>query len=190
MTAGDKHAVGSFYQVCCRAPGSRTWVKHRDHFAASLPYGAFAPAELYDVNNMLSGRIDANHFADPATANAHDAVPRQKPPTHILQIHVPTATERCSFAGLTERFRRLADKIRHDEELSPADEILVHYDGIQLLPIEPTIELENERGLFQAASDDEGIIRVRLRKPDITGNKNPVIGRSQNNSPTRFNGGL
>ena len=178
LTPGDKNKVGSFYQIRYQDPESKEWVTHRDHFAASLPYGAFAPAELYDVRKMQSQRQDLEYFAQISKPGPSGEPPRQNAPTNILQVHVRTASERGSIAGLTERFERLAEKIRNNEELSPEDEILASYDSVQLLPIEPTIEHEGEDGFFQIDSDKEGNVNVRLKKPDITnwGYDNVMVG--------------
>ena len=175
---GDKDKVGSFYQIRYQDPESEEWCTHRDHFATSLPYGAFAPAELYDMNKMQSQRKDLEYFSQVAKPDASGKPPRQSAPTNILQVHVRTASERGSIAGLTERFEKLAKKIRYHEELTPEDEILASYDSVQLLPIEPTIEHEGESGFFQIDSNEEGNVNVRLRKPDITnwGYDNVMVG--------------
>ena len=169
VRGGSKNQLGHFYQVRYRDPKSGELKTHHDHFAASLPFGAFAPAELYDTAKMQASRRDLEHFKTIGESDANTAPRRQDAPTNILQVHTKTATERGSIAGLTARFKELARKIECGEKLTPADEILAGYDSVQLLPIEPTIEHEGETGgFFKRDSDREGLVQVGMKRPDIT----------------------
>jgi hypothetical protein len=168
MRPGSKDRVGSFYQIRYEDPETGEELVHHDHFAASLPFGAFAPAELYDLAGMRAARKDQAYFAGIAAAAKPGEVPRQTAPSNVLQVHVPTATERGSIAGLTERFRNLADKLRSGTELAPDEEILAGYDAVQLLPIAPTIEHEGQPGFFLVDREGEGVVTATLRRPDVT----------------------
>jgi hypothetical protein len=62
----------------------------------SLPFGAMAPAELYDAGAMQAGRADAAYFEALKGGAPH----KFGPATNILQIHVPTATAGGTLASL------------------------------------------------------------------------------------------
>ena len=82
--------MGHFYQVRYRDPKFGELKTHHDHFAASLPFGAFAPAELYDTAKMQASRRDLEHFETIGESDANTAPRRQDAPTNILQVHTKT----------------------------------------------------------------------------------------------------
>lgn len=170
MRAGTRQEVGSFYALVWRNGDGRL---HRvlDPLAASLPFGAFAPAEFYDVGAMQAARDDGAYFAALAET-AQGGPARVPPPGNILQIHVPTATAGGTVASLARHFEHLADRVRRGFEPEPADRIYLGYDAIQLLPVEPTTVYESgpdfwteEEGADEA---DAEILTVDLRRPDTT----------------------
>ena len=177
MRAGTRERIGTFYALTWRdAEG----VEHRilDPLAASLPFGAFAPAEFYNVQAMLDFRGDKEHFRDLATREAHAEreepsaghIPRVAPPTSILQVHVPTATAGGTIASLTRAIQTLARRIGNGEELRPADRLFLGYDAIQLLPVEPTTvyEVGPEFWSEESGESSDSTITVDLRRPDTT----------------------
>jgi hypothetical protein len=59
--AGTRARIGDFYALVWRdAEGA--WNRVLDPLAASLPFGAFAPAEIYDVAAMQAARADAEYW--------------------------------------------------------------------------------------------------------------------------------
>ncbi|WP_226780456.1 glucosylglycerol hydrolase [Oceaniglobus trochenteri] len=160
--AGRRDLVGDFYALVWR-DGEDNWHRILDPLAMSLPFGAFAPAELYDVAAMQAGRGDSAYFA----ALKGDAPHKFGPPVNILQIHVPTATAGGTLASLTRYYQRLSDRVAEGLPLEPSDELFVGYDAVQLLPVEPTTVYENGPSFWQDTLG-EGDCDVLLTRPDTT----------------------
>jgi hypothetical protein len=55
MRAGTRDAIGDFYALTWRDAEGH-WHRILDPLAMSLPFGAMAPAELYDVAAMQAAR--------------------------------------------------------------------------------------------------------------------------------------
>ena len=94
MQPGNRQQAGSFYwlRYIDRAEKLRTI---RDLVPHSLPYGIFAPAELYDIDSLQAQRKDQEYLAQ--TAKSTDPkvkVPRVKDPHNILQLHVGNSLSR------------------------------------------------------------------------------------------------
>lgn len=139
VTVGTRESCGAFYRLRMRDRDG-TLSKVADHLAWSLPYGPFAPAEVYDVTALDAGRGDREWFAAyPTDADGHGII---GPPSNILEVHVPTATLGGTIASLTRRVRALAEKLEHDLPLAAEDEVLLSYDAWQLMPVQPTIVFE------------------------------------------------
>lgn len=61
MWPGTREEVGSFYALTWRdAEGG--WHRINDPLAMSLPFGAFAPAEYYDIETLQRRRRDGEYF--------------------------------------------------------------------------------------------------------------------------------
>ncbi len=164
MHAGDRENGGDFYSLVWR-DAEDTWHRILDPLAMSLPFGAFAPAELYDVERMQSRRGDKDYFE----SVKGDAPHKFGPPTNILQIHVPTATASGTLAGLTRHFERLGERVEKNLALDPMDEIFLGYDAVQLLPVEPTTTYETGPGFWsetRGENDDE--VEISLTRPNTT----------------------
>ena len=159
MRAGTRERIGDFYALTWR-DGEDRWHRVLDPLAASLPFGAMAPAELYDVAAMQAARADRGYFE----ALRAEAPHKFGPPANILQIHVPTATAGGTLAALTRRYARLAERVARALPLEPADRLFLGYDAIQLLPVEPTTVYETGPDFWQEAED----LTVELRRPDTT----------------------
>lgn len=168
MRAGTRERIGSFYSLAWRDAEER-WTRVRDPLAASLPFGAVAPAEFYDVAGMLAARTDADYW----TALPEGDPVKLGPVANILQLHAPTATASMTLAGLTRHFETLADRVRHGVPLAPADRIFVGYEAVQLLPVEPTTVYEAGPAFWSEEADADGEVAdgrvvVDLRRPDTT----------------------
>jgi hypothetical protein len=186
LTAGTRDQVGDFYQLVYQDRFGE-WTPIRDHLAYSIPFGAFAPAELYDMAGMLAQRQDKAHFHQLTTAPDPDGVDRIQEPMNILQIHARYASPDGTIAGLTEIYAQIAEKIQAGESLSPAEENYVGYDAIQLMPIEPIIEYENGESFWQVQSDEPFAeeVDVLLHRPDMTNwGYDIVISASSATNPT------
>jgi hypothetical protein len=163
MRAGTRESVGDFYALTWRDAEDR-WRRILDPLAMSLPFGAMAPAELYDVAAMQAGRADAAYFEA-----LRDTAPHKfGPPTNILQIHVPTATAGGTIASLTRMYQRLAERVARDLPLEPADQLFLGYDAVQLLPVEPTTVHETGPDFWEEQDGDGDAVTVSLLRPDTT----------------------
>ncbi|NEP17175.1 MAG: alpha-amylase [Leptolyngbya sp. SIO4C1] len=194
MTPGNRSRAGSFYWLRYVDPEGRIRII-RDPLAYSLPYGVFAPAELYDMERLQRQRADRSYFRKTGVTNLDAEIPRVPAPTNILQIHIKTASAAGSLEGLTEIYRRMSQKLAAGEALTPQEEVYAGYDAIQLLPVEPTIEYRREDAHFEyeffaiASLDDDAHasetppVTVTLRKPNTQnwGYDVPILGSSATN---------
>ncbi|WP_346290982.1 glucosylglycerol hydrolase [Sphaerothrix gracilis] len=182
VKAGTKDSFGSFYWLRYLDMNTNEVKVIGDCLAYSLPYGVYAPAEVYDMASLQRDRADLTYFAQGEAAS--DGVIQVQPPSSILQLHVNTASPDGSLAGLTEVYQQIAQKIRQQEPLTPTEQNFIGYDAIQPLPIEPTVEYlgKHELGhgffIFNEADEAEmdpetegieheaGNLKITLKKPD------------------------
>ena len=185
MKAGTKEQAGSFY-----------WLRYidrterlraiRDLVPYSLPYGVFAPAELYDMDSLQAQRTDLDYFRSTATKEQKQ-IPRVDAPQNILQLHVGTATSEGTLAGLASLYQKIAEKIDQDQPLTSAEQNYVGYDAIQLLPTEPTIEYRDEYSpeseFFCFIGEVDDLVEIELNKPHTQdwGYDVPILGSSATN---------
>lgn len=172
LRPGRRDETGDFYALVWRdAEGA--WHRILDPMAASLPFGAFAPAELYDLDAMQAARTDGSYYA----ALKGEAQHKFGPPVNILQIHVPTATGGGTLASLTRHYQRLADRLRAKLPLEPGDRLFLGYDAVQLLPVEPTTVFETGPSFWQETGHDmlpeelpgnSATLEVDLTRPNTT----------------------
>ncbi|AFY70315.1 hypothetical protein Pse7367_2046 [Thalassoporum mexicanum PCC 7367] len=172
MQAGDRNRAGALYWV--RYIDNQDNVKIiRDVMAHSLPFGIFAPAELYDMESIQRERQDLDYFRQTSIAEDSNHVRRLPPPVNILQIHTGTATVAGTIEGLTKLYGHISTKLADNLPLTANEQNFVGYDAVQLLPVEPTIEYHvKERPLgefFAIASesiqDGQQIVEINLTKP-------------------------
>ena len=205
MQVGTRDHLGSLYWLRYRNFNHGRLYTVRDPAAYSLPYGVFAPAELYDFEQLQRERSDRDYFTQaaqaapviPAERGDEPVLPREEAPSNILQMHVPTASAEGTLAGLTQVYQEIAGKIRQSEPLTPAEQNYIGYDAVQLLPTEPTIEYRSEDGsrdFFSINPDGYGthgpvctrtdeLLLVTLRKPNTQnwGYDVPILGSSTTN---------
>ncbi|RZW08109.1 MAG: hypothetical protein EX266_05705 [Rhodobacteraceae bacterium] len=161
--AGSRQRVGDFYALAWRDSAGRL-NRVLDPLAMSLPYGAFAPAEIYDVDKMQAARKDRGYFETLAGNTPH----KFGPPASILQLHVPTATARGSLASLTRHIERLAERVEMNLPLEPADELFLGYDAVQPLPLEPTTVYETGPAFWTENRSSDDRVGVDLLRPNTT----------------------
>ena len=187
MTPGTKDQAGCFYwlRYIDRAENVRTV---RDLMPYSLPYGIFAPAELYDMASLQRNRADLDYFKAPEMKIKGQTY-RVEAPCNILQMHVGTASAEGTIEGLTRIYKTIGEKIVNKEPLTTEENYYVGYDAIQLLPTEPTIEFrdeytpESEFFSFVVEDDDGETIEIELTKPHTQdwGYDVPILGSSTTN---------
>jgi hypothetical protein len=182
MKPGTKDEFGSFYWLCYLCMNDNEVKTIGDVLAHSLPFGVYAPAELYDLNRVQENRADLAYFQQGDTDE--NGVIRVHPPGNILQLHVNTASQEGSLKGLTRLYQRIGEKLQKQESLTPLEESYIGYDAVQLLPIEPIVEYRGEHemghGFFIFNEDDwyemdpetetleyeTGTVNITLKRPD------------------------
>ncbi len=158
VPVGTKDQLGTLYRLVF-TDQSGTVRRIGDPLAASLPFGAAAPAELYGMERLLASRTDSAHFTSVATQPDPDGVDRMAAPVTLLEVHVPTATTGGTMASLTRMYRDAAQALQdgtQPEELEPSTQALLGYEAIQLMPIEPTILFEQGEAFWREPEDGAG----------------------------------
>ena len=117
---GNRNQAGSFYWLRYIDAEDRLHII-RDPLAYSLPYGVFAPAEVYDMRRLQRQRKDLTYFRRSAAPKGmpEAEIPRVPPPTNILQIHVKTASAEGTLEGLTQVYQRISEKLAQRRTADP-----------------------------------------------------------------------
>ena len=168
---GTRDRLGTLYRLSYEVDGERETIT--DPFADSLPFGAYGPPELYDTARLDAERADRDYFqrlgddgVEPA-ATEDDGLPRFEPATSMLEIHPGTATESGTLAGLTRQFQAIGEKEAAGEELSPAERNFVGYDAVQLMPVAPITQNEDELGYWLPQGVEGDSLLATVRRPDM-----------------------
>ena len=183
VRVGTADRLGALYQLVYRRPaaegsdddgeegeedGGDTWETVRDPLAYSVPFGVFAPAEVYDWDRLDATRPDREHFAslgtdaEPIPTTVDDGLPRVDPATSMLEIHPGTSTSEGSLGALADRLRRIGRKLRAGEPLDPHERNYVGYDAVQLMPVEPLTQAYGRQwywrpgGTYEVDESDTG----------------------------------
>ena len=175
VRAGRANVAGDFYWLHATHDAGDD-ILHRDVLAHSIPYGAFAPAEVYDVVSLERGRKDLAHFANPAPV-----------PSSILELHIPTATAGGTVAELAEVYRGIARTLAAGDPLTPEQTLYAGYDAIQPLPVDPTIERPGQPGFVvtDVVDDIDGTVGVLLRHPEnVNWGYDNIVASSSATNPT------
>jgi Hypothetical glycoside hydrolase 5 len=157
--AGNRTEVGDFYAFKYKDKNGKSKMV-TDYVAHSIPFGAFAPAEIYAVSELRASR---KHLATPA---------RLPLPINILEVHLPTATLGGTLADLADFYKTIFSKQVQNQVLTPLEENFIAYDAIELMPLQPNIEQEhssNRNGGFRFLNSKENLHHrvVELRQPNI-----------------------
>jgi hypothetical protein len=185
---GSKEQAGTFYWLRYDDGERRNII--RDPLVASAPFGIYAPAELFDVAEMLAGRRDMDYFRSWYRTIYPDGSYRAKDIGVHLEIHPETATEAGTLEALTARYRAIGAKLQANldagrdlyADLSPAELNFVAFDTIELTPEVPPAEREAIRTqtgeFFQFPDDGAERVTVQLKRPDISnwGYDTPILG--------------
>ncbi|WP_363463993.1 glucosylglycerol hydrolase [Halogeometricum borinquense] len=170
MRAGTRDRLGALYHLTYREDGE--WRVVTDPLAYSVPFGAFAPAELYDIDRLDRTRTDRAYFESLGTADErvstseHDGLPRIDPAVSMLEIHPGTATESGSIAGLADVYAEIGRKKRAGDTLEPWERNFDGYDAIQVMPVEPLTENEETHEFWSVVSEADDELTVELARPD------------------------
>ncbi|KTG30745.1 glucosylglycerol hydrolase [Haloferax profundi] len=172
VRAGTRDTLGSLYQLVYEdEDGEEHTIQ--DPVSYSVPFGAFAPAEVYDLTVLDETRADREYFEalgtdeERVSTTDDDGLPRIDPATSMLEIHPGTATERGSLAGLAEVYEDIAAKQRAGEELEPWERSFAGYDGIQVMPVEPLTENEEEHDFWSVESETDEALDVEVARPEM-----------------------
>ena len=165
MQAGSRNVVGDFYALLWR-DGEGRERRVLDPLAASLPFGALAPAEYYDIEGLQAARADRAYYE--AMRRGADGPVKLGPAANILQLHAPTATLGMTLASLARHVETLGERVRAGGEPEPADRIFLGYDAWQLLPVEPTTVYEAGPPFWRDLDVAASAAAVELRRPDTT----------------------
>lgn len=163
LRAGTRKQIGDFYALVWRNAEGK-WGRIVDPLASSLPFGAFAPAELYDLDSMQAARADKAYYEE----RMGDQQYKFGPPCNILQIHVPTGTAGGTLASLARQFERLGERLRKNLPAEEGDSVYLGYDAVQLLPVEPTTVYEQGPDFWHETAAGESSVAVTLTRPDTT----------------------
>jgi len=166
VAAGTRTRPGDLYRMIRTRRGSR--LPLLDPLARSLPFGAFAPAEVLDWDELDRSRTDASHYAALTGDRGPDGIPRVGPPANILQVHVGTATTGGTLASLARHLRDLAARVRDGKPLSPADRIWLEYEAIEPMPLEPIVTFEAGPPAWEETEAGEGRISAIARRLPTT----------------------
>lgn len=153
VRTGTRGTLGSLYQLVYEDENGEEQTI-QDPVSYSVPFGAFAPAEVYDVGVLDETRTDREYFEALGTEDERvsttedDGLPRIDPATSMLEIHPGTATERGSLAGLAEVYEDIAGKQRAGDALEPWERAFAGYDGIQVMPLEPLTENKEQHDFW------------------------------------------
>jgi hypothetical protein len=163
MRAGTRESVGDFYALTWRDAEDR-WRRILDPLAMSLPFGAMAPAELYDVA-VDAGRARGCRLFRSAPRHS----PAQVRPAHQHPSDpCPDRDRRRHDREPDAHYQRLAERVARDLPLEPADQLFLGYDAVQLLPVEPTTVYETGPAFWERATARRCRDRVPLLRPDTT----------------------
>ncbi|MFC6794588.1 glucosylglycerol hydrolase [Halobaculum halobium] len=144
----------------------------QDPLADSVPFGAFAPAELYDRARLNRERADRAYFAALGTDDERvatsddDGLPRVDPATSMVEIHPGTATGRGSLAGLADFVAGVGEAERTGGSLTPFQETIAGYDAVQLMPVEPLTERTDDPGYWRGLARDGDAATASVARPD------------------------
>ncbi|MDS0258605.1 hypothetical protein NDI56_04160 [Haloarcula sp. S1CR25-12] len=168
---GTRDQFGTLYRLTYESDGERETVT--DPFADSLPFGAYGPPELYDTARLDAERADREYFerlrrdgVEPH-ASEDDGLPRFEPATSMLEIHPGTATESGTLAGLTRQFETIGEKQADGDTLTPAERNFAGYDAVQLMPLAPITQNEDELGYWLPQTVGDDSLQVTVGRPDM-----------------------
>jgi glycosidase len=165
VKAGTETQFGDFYALTfVKKNGEAGYVN--DPLAASLPLGAFAPAEVFDLEKMFSERKDKAYFE----AIKERKTKRLDAPKHILEIHIPTATEGGTIADLNLFYQNIFTKKVNNQSLTGFEMAMSGYGALELMPLQPQLDVENSEPKWHILSQENGQAKIKISNEPITQN--------------------
>ncbi|MGF1670493.1 MAG: glucosylglycerol hydrolase, partial [Balneolaceae bacterium] len=168
LTAGNRDLFGSFYSFILLTESGEKRVN--DPMAWSLPFGIYAPAEVYDVDSVLENRTDKEYFTEYLPEILDSETKRQPPSVNLLEIHIPTATHEGTMRGLSSLYRRIGNKYANIEDLSLYEKNFTGFDAVQLMPVEPVIQHPEYHQFWKPITTLNSTVdnvTVKLAKPTV-----------------------
>ncbi|TVR14739.1 MAG: hypothetical protein EA391_12295 [Balneolaceae bacterium] len=185
IKVGNESDFGAFYQfVTTDKEGNKRVI--RDPMAWSLPYGIYAPAEVYDINSVLKNRKDHAYYRSLEQIFRKNGDNRIPPSTNLLEIHTGLSTNEGTIHELAMRFQQTGINIQKDLPLTTFQTYLAGFDGVELMPIEPVIQnTEHHKFWTQVHEPGESTdeLTIHLRRPSVTnwGYDTPLYGAASVN---------
>ena len=169
LSAGDRDRFGAFYQFRLEFDQSESQIV-RDPMAWSMPFGIFAPAELYDVEAVRSQRKDKVYFKNLKSHLKESNDNRIGASVNLLEIHPATTTKEGTLQSLNQRYKQISTKISTGAELTPDEQNLAGYDAVELMPVDPVIEHPHNHNFWtpiQEPKKNGEEITIKLKKPSV-----------------------
>jgi hypothetical protein len=157
IKVGNKNQIGDFYDLFYLDKKNQK-CRIADPLAYSTPFGAFSPAEIFDIQSVTQERKDYFYLK-----NLQGKVQK---PANILEIHLPTASEGGTLADLADFYKKINQTIDNQGFTSDFEKAYLAYDAVELLPLQVLAEHENKPPFWQEKYRTENIISVNLQKPD------------------------
>ncbi|MEX2436373.1 MAG: glucosylglycerol hydrolase, partial [Balneolaceae bacterium] len=169
LPAGHSEVFGALYQLqIINEKGEQKII--RDPMAWSMPFGIYAPAEYYDIEEVLSSRKDSEYFKQlSGTFEAENN--RIQPSVNLLEIHTATTTKTGTLQSLSNRYRQIGAAIQNGQALSADEQNLIGFDAIELMPISPVIEHPGNHHFWTPIQNNYNQgenVTVKLKKPSVT----------------------
>lgn len=180
LVSGDKEQFGTFYEFEIIFENKQNKII-RDPMAWSMPYGIYAPAEVYNISKVLASRKDKEYFEKQIPSSATDEEKRSGASTNLLEVYIPTATKTGTIASLTRRYKQISATLKENRQLLPEEQNLLGFDAIEFMPIAPVIQHPQHHQFWRFIQTPEVSGReltVHLRKPAVInwGYDSPVFG--------------
>ncbi len=163
--SGNRTEIGDFYALKYKNKDGKSKTI-TDYLAHSIPFGAFAPAEIYDVSELRASR---QHLSTPS---------RLPLPINILEVHLPTATLGGTLSDLQVFYQTIFSKQTQNQTLTSLEENFIGYDAIELMPIQPNVECRSKTGLEVSsnAQDRNGLFQFENSKANLQ-NRVATLGK-------------
>ena len=151
INIGNENQIGDFYDLIYFDKKNQ---KQRiaDPLAYSIPFGAFSPAEVFDIQSVTRNRKDGFYLK-----NLEGKV---KKPANILEIHIPTASEGGTLSHLSDFYKKMKQNIDNQGIVSDFEKAFLGYDAIELMPLQALSEHENKPPFWQETHRNGNLTKI------------------------------
>lgn len=193
IKAGGRGQFGDLYSFIIETrdeDGSEGVVRKHvfDPMALSIPFGLFAPAEVYDMERVCAARKDMDYFINGVMPELSESGRRQSPPVNMLEIHLGTATKEGTMLAMSRVLQRIDSKqtrtgtAKEASAFNPYEQTFLGFDAVQLMPVEPVIEQRDHHCFWReeavAVEPDATVVplvpdapktllNIQFRKPSV-----------------------